>query len=1131
MISVGRILEKNESKSRSITICLVGKRSIERHWVDRSRLRESPWIVTSFKLGIEIDTSLPFWTSALKTESSLFRVTFDSPTDISVVAMTSSITHASALDATHPPSALIVIPNKNCKARVSISGMTCASCVGAIENALQAENGVVKTSINLLLENAEVLYDPQLITAEQITQVIDEIGYEATLVSSGVPSTTGENSTSPQKGSKRTVVVNISGMTCASCVNTIDQALAALPFVISSSVNLVTERAVIILDTAARTDVSYAVLVTEVLAIIEAVGYEAKLPTDDNKRTTSDEMIEQKRKHTRRYRDLLLISLVFAVPTFFFSMILPYTSANDALSSRLGDTNLPVAGLLMWILSTPVQFGVGSVFFKQAWGGLKHKTGNMALLVIIGTLASYVYAMIGVIQALASSDDGQMMGGNPLEMTGTIAAIQFFETSSTLITFVILGKYLEALAKGKTSEALNKLMSLQASTAILLLMDNNGQVKEEKEIDINLLSVGDIVKIIRGAKVPADGIITVGQGSLNESMITGESMPVTKSVGENVIGSTICEEGMLHVRVTAASDDSTLSQILKLMEDAQASKAPIQAFADRISTFFVPTVVCLAFVVWLIWFSLSVTNSLPVSYSLGEGSFLFSFLFGISTVVIACPCALGLATPTAVMVGTGVGAKLGILIKGGQALETAHKITAFVFDKTGTLTVGKPQVSHFTVLPSGIKWSLGQLAFWLGTAERDSEHVLAKACVVFAQQYTTPLSSATDFSATTARGLQCTIEGHRVHIGNRSWMMDNNITVSPLADDTLASFELQAETGLCFSVDNELVAVLGLSDRPRPEATSIVAYLQKMKIRVIMCTGDNRRTAQVVAQELGISAENTVAEALPSTKHDLVKRLQSEGHVVAMIGDGINDSPALAAADLGFSVGTGTDIAMEAADVVLMKNDLRDVITALDLSRTTFNRIRLNFVWALGYNTLGIPIAAGVFFPLVKIRLPPELAAFAMAMSSVSVILSSLALRLYRKPVVKSFKPVIALSQQRQPVQGLEMQEIMKVAIDEKDEDKHALCCPCDQCTCSDDLGVAIAEQTTSSATDVYYPLSASDTSPKCKDIKATSAVITYLSDWPVAPSCSGTTCKCGICRCREFAIKRAMKTRNATSD
>lgn len=1045
------------------------------------------------------------------------------------------MSHTGSLDATPSPSCPIIIPDENYKAKISISGMTCASCVGAIETALQAESGVVKASINLLLENAEVLYDPQLITAEKIAQVIDDIGYEAKLVSSGVPSITGEDSQSPQKGGKRTVFINVSGMTCASCVNTIDQALAALPFVISSSVNLVTEKAVIILNTAGS-DVSYAVLVTEVLATIEGVGYDAKLQAEGKNSGNSDEMIEQRRKHTRRYRKLLLMSLVFAVPTFFFSMILPYTSANDVLSSRLGGTNLPLAGLLMWILSTPVQFGVGSVFFKQAWGGLKHRNGNMALLVTIGTLASYLYAIIGVIQALAGSDDGQMMGGNPLKMTGTMAAIQFFETSSTLITFVILGKYLEALAKGKTSEALTKLMSLQASTAVLLLKDNTGQVKEEKEIDMSLLSVGDVVKIIRGAKVPADGIIIVGQGTLNESMVTGESMPVTKGIGENVIGSTICEEGMLHVQVTAAADDSTLSQILKLMEDAQASKAPIQAFADRISAFFVPAVVCLAFVVWLIWFSLSVTNSLPASYSLGEGSFLFAFLFGISTVVIACPCALGLATPTAVMVGTGVGAKLGILIKGGQALETAHKVTAFVFDKTGTLTVGKPQVSHFTVLPSGMKWKLEQLAFWLGTAEKDSEHVLAKACLAFAQQHCiTPLSSPMDFSAVTARGLQCTIDGHRVHIGNRGWMMDNNITVSPLADNTLASFELQAETGLCFSVDNELVAVMGLSDRPKPEAASIVAHLQRMKIRVIMCTGDNRRTAQVVAQELGISTENTVAEALPSTKHDLVRKLQNEGHVVAMIGDGINDSPALAAADLGFSVGTGTDIAMEAADVVLMKNDLRDVITALDLSRTTFNRIRLNFIWALGYNTLGIPIAAGVLFPLVKVRLPPELAALAMAMSSVSVIVSSLALKLYRKPVVKNFKPAIVLShkQQRavQGFEGLEMREITKLAIDEKDEDGHALCCPCDQCTCSDDLVVAIAEQTTSSAADVYYPLGTSDTGPKSKDIGATNAVITYLSDPAVVSSCNSTICKCGICRCREFALKRATKTRNTSVD
>jgi Cu+-exporting ATPase len=1023
----------------------------------------------------------------------------------------------------------MIIPENHRKAKISISGMTCASCVGAIETALQAECGVIKASVSLLLENGEVVYDPQLITAEKVTQVIEEIGYEARLISSGVPSTTTGESSGQMKEGKRSLVINIGGMTCASCVNTIDHALAALPYVISSSVNLVTEKATVLLDTT-RSSASYAALVTEILGVIEGIGYEAKLQADDKRSANSDEMLVQRHKHTLRYRNLLLTALVFALPTFFFSMILPYTPANNALSSRVGATNLPLAGLLMWILATPVQFGVGSVFFKQAWGGLKHRNGNMALLVTIGTLASYLYAMIGVVQALAGSDDGEMMGGNPLKMTGTMAAIQFFETSSTLITFVILGKYLEALAKGKTSEALTKLMSLQASTAMLLVMDDTGKVKEEREIDTSLLSVGDFVKIIRGGKVPADGIIVMGQASLNESVITGESMPATKGVGENVIGSTICEEGMVHVRVTTASEDSTLSQILKLMEDAQASKAPIQAFADRISAFFVPAVVGVAFVVWLIWFTLSVTNSLPASYSSGEGSFLFSFIFGISTVVIACPCALGLATPTAVMVGTGVGAKLGILIKGGQALETAHKVTAFVFDKTGTLTVGNPQVSHFTILPEGKKWEFKQLAFWLGTAEKDSEHVLAKACVVFAQEHSTsPLVSPADFTAVTARGLQCTVDGHRVHIGNRGWMTDNGITISSLADSTLASFELQAETGLCFSVDNELVAVLGLSDRPKPEAASIVALLQRMKIRVIMCTGDNRRTAQVVAEELGISVENTVAEALPSTKHDLVRKLQSEGHVVAMIGDGINDSPALAAADLGLSVGTGTDIAMEAADVVLMKNDLRDVITALDLSRTTFNRIRLNFVWALGYNTLGIPIAAGVFFPLVKVRLPPELAAFAMAMSSVSVIMSSLALKLYRKPVVKNVKPMTPLSQQpqhpsSQRLGGLEMQEVNKVVPVEDVDDAHALCCPCEECTCADGVSVAAAEQGESGTSDVYYPLAATESRSKLKDIQSSmGAVITYLPDSAAATSCCSTSCKCGVCRCREFAVNRAL--------
>jgi Cu+-exporting ATPase len=795
--------------------------------------------------------------------------------------------------------------------------------------------------------------------------------------------------------------IGITGMTCASCVSTIQShLLSTFPtWLLSCDINLLTESARLKINTHHPQ-----FNMSSILAEIDDIGFEAKVMDQENgdhdengvPRNKAEEMLASRRAVVKHYRYLLCFCLLFAVPVFILAMVLSYVPDAKAGLMRPVYHSLSIGALLMWILSAPIQFGVGSIFYKSAWKSLKHRSANMSVLIAIGTSAAYAYALISVITSLITP-----MSDASLKMDGEM----FFETATTLITFVILGRFLEAVAKGKTSEALTKLANMQANTATLLSFDvHTGAVVDEKEVSVDKLVRGDVVKVNRGNKVPADGVVVWGESSVDESFITGESLPVTKLSGSTVIGSSINQESTLHVRVTKASSESTLANILKLMENAQTNKAPIQKFADSISGVFVPIVVLLAILTWMVWFVLQSQNSIPRSWVENDGGsgFLFSFLFGLSVVVIACPCALGLATPTAVMVGTGVGAKMGILIKGGSALELAHRVSAFVFDKTGTLTHGKPVVTDVALFTAS--YSYEQLCFLIGSAELNSEHVLGKTLVAFAQsnpQVELPLEQPVNFVATTGRGLQCMVRGIDVVIGNRACMVDHGVDVPAEAETCMEMLETKGRIALAVSLDGKFAAVVAMADIPKPESASIIQYLSEMGIKVYMCTGDNKRTALAIAQQIGLAADCVVSESLPSDKYELVKRLQMEGHVVAMIGDGINDSPALVQADLGMSVGAGTDIAMEAADIVLVKNDLRDVLVALDLSRATLRRIRLNFVWALGYNLVGIPIAAGVFYPAIHLRLPPELAALAMALSSVSVICSSLLLKRYTKPIIK----------------------------------------------------------------------------------------------------------------------------------
>ncbi|XP_020586795.1 probable copper-transporting ATPase HMA5 [Phalaenopsis equestris] len=644
---------------------------------------------------------------------------------------------------------------------------------------------------------------------------------------------------------------------------------------------------------------------------------------------------------------------------------------------------LSIGELLKWILSTPVQFIIGRRFYVGSYNALRHGSPNMDVLIALGTNVAYFYSVYSVLRAATSRD---------------FDSNDFFETSSMLISFILLGKYLEVLAKGKTSEAIAKLMDLAPETAMLMIYDEDGNIVSEREIGSRLIQHNDVIKVMPGAKIACDGFVIWGQSHVNESMITGEARPVAKRKGDNVIGGTVNENGVLHVRATHVGSESALSQIVRLVESAQMAKAPVQKYADRISKYFVPLVILLSLLTWLTWFLVGKYNGYPKSWIPSSmDSFQLALQFGISVMVIACPCALGLATPTAVMVGTGVGASQGVLIKGGQALESAHKVNCIVFDKTGTLTTGKPVVLSTRLLKN---MALRDFYEYVAAAEANSEHPLAKAIVEYAKKFSEEENyawpQAQNFISVTGHGVKAIIGNKELIVGNKSLMLNSGIEIPDQASELLMEAEEVAQTGILVAMNKEIVGVISISDPLKPGAQDVISILKSMNVRSIMVTGDNWGTAKAIAEEVGIAT--IVAQAKPAEKAEKVKELQMSGLTVAMVGDGINDSPALVSADVGMAIGAGTDIAIEAADIVLMKSNLEDVITAIDLSRKTFSRIRMNYVWALGYNIIGIPIAAGVLFPLTRFRLPPWAAGAAMAASSVSVVMWSLLLKNYRRP-------------------------------------------------------------------------------------------------------------------------------------
>ncbi len=723
---------------------------------------------------------------------------------------------------------------------------------------------------------------------------------------------------------KKTTLL-VKGMHCASCAITIEKALKKTKGVGYVNVNFSTEKASIDID-------PEIVKENELVNIVKGLGYLAEVSTEKD----GDRESRLREKEIKQLRLKLILGILFSLPALILSMFIM-------------EGSIPYKEFIIWFLSTPVQFYIGAQFYKGAWGALKNKTSDMDTLIAMGTSAAYFYSVYAILF-------------NP-------GGYQYFEAAAVLITFVILGKYLEAVAKGKTSEAIKKLMGLSPKTATV--------IRGGKEINIAIddVVVWDIVIVKPGEKIPVDGIVVEGYSSVDESMVTGESIPVEKKKNDLVIGATINKHGSFKFKATKVGTDTTLSRIIKLIEDAQGSKAPIQKFADNVSSYFVPAVILIAVLSFLGWYFLS---------NLG---FAFALIIAVSVLVIACPCALGLATPTAIMVGTGKGAQSGILIKGGEALETAHKLKYVIFDKTGTITKGKPEVTNIVSSNNLSDSKVLQIA---ASMEKNSEHPLAEAIVEKAKKSKTVFVNAKGFKAIPGHGVVARLAGKTYYLGNEKLMNNIKINISK-SSGMIHDLEEQGKTVMILADNKNVIGMIAVADTIKEDSPEAVKRLQELGIKVYMITGDNKRTAKAISEKVGIN--DFFAEVLPEDKAKYVKKLQAEGKV-AMVGDGINDAPALAQADIGIAMGSGTDVAMETGNIVLMRDSLLDVPKSIKLSRITMKKIKQNMFWALFYNSVGIPIAAGALYPITGWLLNPIIAGGAMAMSSVSVVGNSLLLKL-----------------------------------------------------------------------------------------------------------------------------------------
>ncbi|MED0871594.1 heavy metal translocating P-type ATPase [Bacillus mobilis] len=799
--------------------------------------------------------------------------------------------------------------NEQKEANLQISGMTCAACANRIEKGLKKVEGVHDANVNFALEKTKIMYDPQKTNPQQFKQKVESLGY-------GIVSDKAE--------------FTVSGMTCAACANRVEKRLNKLEGVNGATVNFALESATVDFN-------PDEINVNEMKSAITKLGYKLEVKSDEQNGSTDHRLQEIERQKKK-----FIISFILSFPLLW------------AMVSHFSFTSfiyLPDMLMNPWVqlaLATPVQFIIGGQFYVGAYKALRNKSANMDVLVALGTSAAYFYSVYLSIRSIGSSE----------HMTDL-----YFETSAVLITLIILGKLFEAKAKGRSSEAIKKLMGLQAKTATV--------VRDGTEIKILIEEVvaGDIVYVKPGEKIPVDGEIVEGKSAIDESMLTGESIPVDKTIGDVVIGSTINKNGFLKVKATKVGRDTALAQIIKVVEEAQGSKAPIQRVADQISGIFVPVVVVIAIITFAVWM-LFVT----------PGDFGGALEKMIAVLVIACPCALGLATPTSIMAGSGRSAEYGILFKGGEHLEATHRLDTVILDKTGTVTNGKPVLTDVIVANGFHEEEILRL---VGAAEKNSEHPLAEAIVEGIKEKKIDIPSSETFEAIPGFGIESVVEGKQLLIGTRRLMKKFDIDIEEVSK-SMEALEREGKTAMLIAIDKEYAGIVAVADTVKDTSKAAIARLKKMGLDVVMITGDNTQTAQAIAKQVGI--DHVIAEVLPEGKAEEVKKLQAQGKKVAMVGDGINDAPALATADIGMAIGTGTDVAMEAADITLIRGDLNSIADAIFMSKMTIRNIKQNLFWALAYNGLGIPIAAFGF-------LAPWVAGAAMAFSSVSVVLNALRLQ------------------------------------------------------------------------------------------------------------------------------------------
>ncbi len=799
--------------------------------------------------------------------------------------------------------------NEQKEANLQISGMTCAACANRIEKGLKKVEGVHDANVNFALEKTKIMYDPQKTNPQQFKEKVESLGY-------GIVSDKAE--------------FTVSGMTCAACANRVEKRLNKLEGVNGATVNFALESATVDFN-------PDEINVNEMKSAITKLGYKLELKSDEQDGSTDHRLQEIERQKKK-----FIVSFILSFPLLW------------AMVSHFSFTSfiyLPDMLMNPWVqlaLATPVQFIIGGQFYVGAYKALRNKSANMDVLVALGTSAAYFYSVYLSVQSIGSSE----------HMTDL-----YFETSAVLITLIILGKLFEAKAKGRSSEAIKKLMGLQAKTATVV---RDGT---EMKILIEEVVAGDIVYVKPGEKIPVDGEIVEGKSAIDESMLTGESIPVDKTIGDVVIGSTMNKNGFLKVKATKVGRDTALAQIIKVVEEAQGSKAPIQRVADQISGIFVPVVVVIAIITFAVWM-IFVT----------PGDFGGALEKMIAVLVIACPCALGLATPTSIMAGSGRSAEYGILFKGGEHLEATHRLDTVILDKTGTVTNGKPVLTDVIVADGFNEEEILRL---VGAAEKNSEHPLAEAIVEGIKEKKIDIPSSETFEAIPGFGIESVVEGKQLLIGTRRLMKKFNIDIEEVSK-SMEELEREGKTAMLIAINKEYAGIVAVADTVKDTSKAAITRLKKMGLDVVMITGDNTQTAQAIAGQVGI--EHVIAEVLPEGKAEEVKKLQAQGKKVAMVGDGINDAPALATADIGMAIGTGTDVAMEAADITLIRGDLNSIADAIFMSKMTIRNIKQNLFWALAYNGLGIPIAALGF-------LAPWVAGAAMAFSSVSVVLNALRLQ------------------------------------------------------------------------------------------------------------------------------------------